>query len=223
MKNLIFTLICVAHSLAGYAQTGYYDYPNGTKFTIDGITYNTECHIEPRFRDQAKSVGVILEDVRNHRFVEAGLYKDGTYAESSDEVSDIILVRSAYRRIIYNAVRKVFPKSELETHPDDGIIIFIVVDNQGNILETASYFRIRKDYVIQPEQIASIERDLRANLKFELNREKADKFCYFEGQITIPFAFYAEDMPAPQTVGPIGNPINSHPTGSAIGGRIAAE
>ncbi len=223
MKKLIFTLICVAYSLIGYAQIGYYDYPNGKKFTIDGVTYNTKCNISPQYLDQAKTVGVTLEDVRNHRFDQPGLYKDGTYPEDYDEVGGIILARDSYLRIIYNAVRRVFPKSDLEAHRDDGIVIFVIVDNQGNILETASYFRMRKDFIIQPEQLASIERELRANLKFELNREKADKFCYFEGQIAIPFAFYANDMPAPQTTGPFNNPIGGRPTGSTVGGRITAE
>ncbi len=222
MKKLIFTLICAAYSLIGYTQIGYYDYPNGRKFTIDGITYNTKCKTPAQFLDRAKTVGITLEDVRNHRFVESGLYKDGTYAEDPDEVYGIILAKDSYLRIIYNAVRRVFPKSELEAHRDDGIVIFVIVDNEGNILETASYFRMRKDFIIQPEQLASIERELRANLKFELNREKADKFCYFEGQIAIPFAFYANDMPTLQTTGPLNRPIGSRPIGGAIGSKIPA-
>ena len=193
MKHAIILLLCLMLCNFAFGQTDYYDYTDGKRFTVEGVTYSIENHMGG-YMDRAKSVGIIMEDVNNFRFETFGQYADGTFVKDDDTQGDtrgVIISRPYYRSYIYSALRKAFTKEELAAHGNSAIILYTVVDNQGNILETASYFRITKKYVIQPEQIATLERELRKNLKFELNQEKARKLNYFQGQITILFKHYA--------------------------------
>ncbi len=140
-----------------------------------------------------------------------GQYLDGSYTEDPEEVSGIIIGKESYDDILYTSVRTAFAKEELVAHPDEFIYIFVVVDNQGRILETDAVYSIYPDYVIQPEQIHTLMLNIRNRLHFTLNKAKASQFNWFEGQILIRLGNYIEDRDLLP-----GLPIN-HPTGGSFG------
>ncbi len=113
--------------------------------------------------------------------------------ENAEETFNTISLRKEYDDVIYSAVRKAFSKEELSRFRNNVMWVFVAVDHQGVILETASVIHIRADYVIQPSQIHALESYLKQNLRFTLNEEKAARFRWFEGQIMIRFKDYIED------------------------------
>ncbi len=154
---------------------------------------------------QEKGSVISLNNTTNTRMNKIGLYTDGHYAEDYEEVSGIIQGKQSNGDTVYAAVREAFTKEELIAHPNWILFVFIVVDNTGRIIETASVIRIHPNYVIQPEQVHILETTLKNTLIFTLDQEEASKFEWFEGQIMIRFKDYIED----RTLSQIDNFIES--------------
>ncbi len=210
MKKIIFALSLILSYIPVYSQWGYMDYRDGKEFQTDSVTYVVTNRLERmlakngeinRFEEAmglfvSKRIYMELADKNNFR-MGGSQYADGTpvvYSEYADEVYGIIKSQSYYRAAIYGAVRTAFSKEEeLIPFQDKIIRIRVVVNPQGDILETSTAFPIWGGHIFQPEQIATLESQIRKRLKFELN-PKAANFNYFEGQIIIRFKDYIEDM-----------------------------
>jgi len=215
MKRILFLLTSLFALSEAFGQIGFFDYKHGRKFTIEGITYIVENKLDKAnlMELATKGAWIHLENINNWRFDAWGQYTDGSFVEDEDPLGDtrgVIIAHPYYKSYIYSALRKAFTKEELAAHSDFRLIILIVVDNQGNILETAPCFKIHPDYVIQPEQIATLDRELRKNLKFELDTKKASKLNYFQGQIMIFFKHYANFVEA-ELPGSGLTPVNGRP------------
>lgn len=210
MKRILLILMASFIIYPVMSQVQYLYYRDGKIITIDSISYRIENDSERvmekrekfrgRFEELAQKWGeysVIMHDVRNFR-MGGSQYIDGTaveYSDHADEIAGIILPKAYYKRYFYHAIREAFSKEkELIPFHDWYIFVYVVVDNQGNILETATGFPVNIRHVIQPEQIATLESLIRKNLKFEVT-EKAKKFNFFEGEIFLPFAEFIEDLP----------------------------
>ena len=171
------------------------DYKHDMRIRIGEITYKTDIG-KVAIMEQMGRVGVILEDEKNYR-MGGSQYADGspvTYSPNMEEVAEIIIPREYYHRTLHEAMRSAFTKQELVDHPKNFVVLYVVVDSEGSILETSTYYRISKDYVIQPEQIAALESSIRKNLKFEVS-PKAKNFNYFEGEFFLFFQEFIENLP----------------------------
>ncbi|MBE6196528.1 MAG: hypothetical protein E7137_05470 [Rikenellaceae bacterium] len=212
MKKYIILFTFAMTHISVYAQWSFMDYRDGKTFSTDSVHYKIINHLEKFILDQGETFEfykeimsensegiryIVLERSSSFR-IGGSQYADGTpvvYSEYADEVAGIIIPQAYYRTAIYHAVRTAFSKEEeLIPFADKTIYIRVVVNPQGDILETSTAFPIWKSHVFQPEQIATLESLIRKNLKFELS-PKARNFNYFEGQITIPFRHYIEDLP----------------------------
>ncbi|MBE6196469.1 MAG: hypothetical protein E7137_05175 [Rikenellaceae bacterium] len=195
MKKILFVLAILSYSQAIFSQMQFSDYKDDMRIQIGNITYKTDIG-KAAIMDQLGKVGVILEDEKNFR-MGGSQYADGSpviYSPNMEEVAEIIIPREYYHRTLHEAMRSAFTKQELIDHPKNFVVLYVVVDSEGAILETSTYYRISKDYVIQPEQIAALESSIRKNLKFEVTT-RANNFNYFEGEFFLFFQEFIEDMP----------------------------
>lgn len=207
MKKLTCILFGLLCSLTLYGQTSFLDYSDGKEFSFYNTTYKVWNQVD-RFmellHDSGQEARVGLESITNAKFDHLGQYVDGSYTDTPEEVSNIILSSNRHKSILYHAMRNVFSLGELETHPKLMIFVYVVVDNQGTILETATGFPISGSYVIQPQQIAALETMIRKNLTFVLDTERAAKFNYFQGEIRLAFGNYINEPTLPDGVQFIG-------------------
>ena len=185
-------------SLPAYGQWRVSDYEQRKFVTVDSVTYKIEAPFIGFVDWEAhpdKETAFLMSSVSNKYNDVIGQYKDGSIVENPHEVQGIIIPQEYYKRPIYEAVRSAFSKEkDLIPHFNWTIYVFVIVDSKGNIIETSTGFPSTKNHVIQPEQIATLESLIRKNLKFEVT-ERAKKYHFFEGQITICFQHYIEDMP----------------------------
>ena len=195
MKKLLFILpFVLLCSNVGFSQMQFSDYKHDMRIKIGDVTYRAEIK-KAAIMEQVGKVGVILEDEANFR-MGGSQYADGTpvvYSNNMEEVANIIIPKEYYHRTLYTAMRSAFSKQELTDHYKNFIVMYIVVNSKGDILETSTYYRISRDYVIQPEQIATLESLIRKNLKFEVS-SKAKNFNYFEGEFFLFYQEFIEDM-----------------------------
>ena len=193
---LLVTLLSCYHSL--YAQWSVSDYEQKKLVTVDSVTYKIEAPFIGLVDWEThpdKETAFLMTSVSNKYNDVIGQYKDGSFVENPHEVQGIIIPQEYYKRPIYEAVRSAFSRErDLIPHVNWTIYVFVIVDSNGNIIETSTGFPSTKNHVIQPEQIATLESLIRKNLKFEVT-ERAKKYNFFEGQITICFQHYIEDMP----------------------------
>lgn len=209
MKRLFLTFAIICFIQPAVAQVDFLYYRNGKVITVDSISYKIENDTERvmekrdqfrgRFGELAQKWGeysVIMQDVRNFR-MGGSQYVDGTaveYSEQCAEIAGIIVPKAYYKGYFYHAMRTAFSKEEeLIPYHDWYIFVYVVVDNKGNILETATAFPVNSKHIIQPEQIATLESMIRKNFKFEVS-QKAKRFNYFEAEIFLPFNAFIEDM-----------------------------
>lgn len=195
MKKILLVLAILSYSQTIFSQMQFSDYKHDMRIRIGEITYKTDIG-KVAIMEQMGRVGVILEDEKNYR-MGGSQYADGspvTYSPNMEEVAEIIIPREYYHRTLHEAMRSAFTKQELVDHPKNFVVLYVVVDSEGSILETSTYYRISKDYVIQPEQIAALESSIRKNLKFEVS-PKAKNFNYFEGEFFLFFQEFIENLP----------------------------
>ena len=158
------------------------------KVTFDNITYV----IDNKFQDMADQLKMQVVCIRRIdepaiQFERFGEYPDGTFCNDPEESAGIIRHRQEIPLIIHAAWKKAFSKEERESHPEVLIFAFPILDLQGKIVALAFTVPIFREYAVQPEQIAVLDRELRANLQFELDMEKAKKFVRIPGQFRISF------------------------------------
>ena len=190
MKRLIiFGLIWVTFPSYAQKQRGYWDYKNGEQVTIDGVTYIIEFKHDKTILEMLDSYLVSIRriDEPEEQFDKFGEYPDGTFGDDPEECAGIIRRRQEIPLIIHSAWKKAFPKEERESHPEVLIFAFPILDLQGKIEALAFTVPVFREYAVQPEQIATLDRELRANLQFELNEERAKKFVRIPGQFRISF------------------------------------
>ena len=207
MKKLIFTLLGVTFSTMLHAQVSFLDYRDGREFCYYETTYRTWSvpdKILERVSSLDKSLYVGLGAVENEQFQQCGQYVDGSFVEDPDETYGIIKYAPNDRKILYHAMRNVFTLEELEANPKTILIVHFSVDNQGNILETYIGFPIRRDYVIQPQQIAALQIMIQKNLHFVLDEERAAKFNYFQGEFWLFFRDFIQEPTPPEGVESLG-------------------
>ena len=181
---IIFTII----PLTAQERWEYDDFTDGKKVAVDGITYiieNPLQHITGQLDEQM--ISIRRENEPSEQFDKFGEYPDGTFCNDPEECAGIIRHRQEIPLIIHAAWKKAFPKEERESHPEVLIFAFPILDLQGKIVALTFLFPITREYAVQPEHIAVLDRELRANLQFELNTEKAKKFVRIPGQFRISF------------------------------------
>ncbi|WP_300696806.1 hypothetical protein [uncultured Alistipes sp.] len=190
MKKLIISLFgfFVISPLTAQERWKYNDFTDGKKVAVDGITYiieNPLQHITGQLDEQM--ISIRRENEPSEQFDKFGEYPDGTFCNDPEECAGIIRHRQEIPLIIHAAWKKAFPKEERESHPEVLIFAFPILDLQGKIEALAFTVPVFREYAVQPEQIATLDRELRANLQFELNTEKAKKFVRIPGQFRISF------------------------------------
>ena len=186
---IIFTII----PLTAQERWEYDDFTDGKKVAVDGITYiieNPLQHITGQLDEQM--ISIRRENEPSEQFDKFGEYPDGTFCNDPEECAGIIRHRQEIPLIIHAAWKKAFPKEERESHPEVLIFAFPILDLQGKIVALTFLFPITREYAVQPEQIAILDRELRATLQFEINEERAKKFVRIPGQIIIPFKVLAK-------------------------------
>ena len=205
MKKLLITLLVVCVNFTAYGQLAYEDYRDSLEFTYYGTTYRLSNPVY-RFWDYVREKGthVSLESVANQRFEDLGVYTDGNVAQDLDEIQGIIKYAPNDRKILYHAMRNVFTLEELEANPNSMIIFSMVINNQGDILETSVGFPVKGSYVIQPQQIAALETMIRKNLTFVLDEERAAKFNYFQAEVWLFFRDFIQEPTLPEGVESLG-------------------
>ena len=189
MKRLIiFGLIWTAFAAPAQERWEYDDFTDGKKVTVDNITYVIDNKLQD-MADQLKMQVVCIRRIDEPaiQFERFGEYPDGTFCNDPEESAGIIRHRQEIPLIIHAAWKKAFPKEERESHPEVLIFAFPILDLQGKIEALAFTVPVFREYAVQPEQIAVLDRELRANLQFELNTEKAKKFVRIPGQFRISF------------------------------------
>lgn len=200
MKMLIiFGLLWTSFAASAQERWKYDDFIDGKKATVDGITYiieNPLQHITGQLDEQM--ISIRRENEPSEQFDKFGEYPDGTFCNDPEECAGIIRHRQEIPLIIHSAWKKAFPKEERESHPEVLIFAFPILDLQGKIVALTFLFPITREYAVQPEQIAVLDRELRANLQFELDREKAKKFVRIPGQFGISFKGLAKMPEAEQ-------------------------
>lgn len=166
----------------------YDDFTDGKNVTVNGITYIIENDLQEYANQMERQlIGIRRINEPNEQFEMFGEYPDGTFCNDPEECAGIIRHRQEIPLIIHAAWKKAFSKEERNNHPEILIWAFPILDLQGKIVALSFLVPIFRDYVIQPEQIAILDRELRANLQFELNTGKAKKFVRIPGQIGISF------------------------------------
>ncbi len=190
MKKLIISLFgfFVISPLTAQERWKYNDFTDGKKVAVDGITYiieNPLQHITGQLDEQM--ISIRRENEPSEQFDKFGEYPDGTFCNNPEECAGIIRHRQEIPLIIHAAWKKAFPKEERESHPEVLIFAFPILDLQGKIVALTFLFPVTREYAVQPEHIAVLDRELRANLQFELNTEKAKKFVRIPGQFRISF------------------------------------
>ena len=221
MKRLIiFGLLWATFIVSAQKRWEYDDFTDGKKVTVDGITYiieNPLQHITGQLDEQM--ISIRRENEPSEQFDKFGEYPDGTFCNDPEECAGIIRHRQEIPLIIHSAWKKAFPKEERESHPEVLIFAFPILDLQGKIVALTFLFPITREYAVQPEQIAVLDRELRANLQFELNMEKAKKFVRIPGQFRISFKRLSRMLDIDVTP----NPDNQllYPTPSAGGGKTS--
>ena len=190
MKKLIISLFgfFVISPLTAQERWKYNDFTDGKKVAVDGITYiieNPLQHITGQLDEQM--ISIRRENEPSEQFERFGEYPDGTFCNDPEESAGIIRHRQEIPLIIHAAWKKAFPKEERESHPEVLIFAFPILDLQGKIVALTFLFPVTREYAVQPEHIAVLDRELRANLQFELNTEKAKKFVRIPGQFRISF------------------------------------
>ncbi len=190
MKRLIiFGLIWATFTVTAQEKRGFLDYGNGDQFTIDGITYVVNVRHDKSLLKDAKRyrIFVLRIDDGLKQFEMFGEYADGAFNDDPELRTVNILHRQEIPLIIHSAWKKAFPKEERESHPEVTIWAYPILDMQGKIVALSFSIPIFKEYVIQPEQIAILDRELRTMLQFELKIDKANKFVRIPGQFGISF------------------------------------
>ncbi|WP_300852045.1 hypothetical protein [uncultured Rikenella sp.] len=186
---IIFTII----PLTAQERWEYDDFTDGKKVAVDGITYiieNPLQHITGQLDEQM--ISIRRENEPSEQFDKFGEYPDGTFCNDPEECAGIIRHRQEIPLIIHAAWKKAFPKEERESHPEVLIWAFPILDLQGKIVALSFLAPVSREYAVQPEQIAILDRELRATLQFEINEERAKKFVRIPGQIIIPFKVLAK-------------------------------
>ncbi|WP_300852042.1 hypothetical protein [uncultured Rikenella sp.] len=189
MKRLIiFGLIWTAFAAPAQERWEYDDFTDGKQLTVDGITYIIDNYMQD-YTDQMsrQTIGIRRINEPAEQFDKFGEYPDGTFCNDPEECAGIIRHRQEIPLIIHAAWKKAFPKEERESHPEVLIFAFPILDLQGKIVALTFLFPITREYAVQPEHIAVLDRELRANLQFELNKERAKKFVRIPGQFRISF------------------------------------
>ena len=207
MKKIVLFCVGVLLNISAFSQTTFFDYTDGKEFCYYGTTYcvaNPAEQLLQRIYEMNKSLYVGLGAVENEQFQQCGQYVDGSFVEDPDETYGIIKYAPNDRKILYHAMRNVFTLEELEANPKTMLIVHFSVDNQGNILETSIGFPIRRDYVIQPQQIAALQIMIQKNLHFVLDEERAAKFNYFQGEFWLFFRDFIQEPTLPEGVESLG-------------------
>ena len=192
---LFFLLFSINPSIG--QEFGFFDYKDGRTIEIDGTTYLIGNRFEEKL-DRFEYIFVEMWNAANK--TEDGIcgeYLDGTTTCEPNDVSGIVIPREDYRRTIYNALRKAFTKTEIEEmsrYLNARISADVFVDASGKIQETRFAFYIYRDFVIQPEKIAVIDRELKKNLQFEVDAAKAGKFTFFRSAVHMPLSYYTNYM-----------------------------
>ena len=189
MKRLIiFGLIWTAFAAPAQERWEYDDFTDGKQLTVDGITYIIDNYMQD-YTDQMsrQTIGIRRINEPAEQFDKFGEYPDGTFCNDPEECAGIIRHRQEIPLIIHAAWKKAFPKEERESHPEVLIFAFPILDLQGKIVALTFLFPVTREYAVQPEHIAVLDRELRANLQFELNEERAKKFVRIPGQFRISF------------------------------------
>lgn len=195
MKQLLsFIFLIITFSSSAQKQRGYLDYENDEQITIDGITYIIENKYDKPILEMMNSYMISIRrvDEPGEQFDRFGEYPDGTFGDDPNECAGIIISRQEIPMIIHSAWKKAFPKEERESHPEATLWAFPILDLQGKIVALSFLVPVFRDYVIQPERIAILDRELRAELQFGIDQEKAKKFIRIPGQIIIPFKVLAK-------------------------------
>ena len=205
MKKIFVTLLIACANLAAYGQLAYEDFYDNREFSYYGTTYRLSNGAY-RFQEQTreKGVHVLLESITNNKFENLGLYKDGSIVQDLEEIQGIIKYARDNQRILYHAMRNVFTLEELKNNFQTRIVINIIVDDQGCILESCVGFPIKGSYVIQPQQIAALETMIRKNLTFVLDEERAAKFNYFQAEVWLFFRNFLQEPTLPEGVESLG-------------------
>ncbi len=181
---IIFTII----PLTAQERWEYDDFTDGKNVTVNGITYIIENDLQEYANQMERQlIGIRRINEPNEQFEMFGEYPDGTFCNDPEECAGIIRHRQEIPLIIHAAWKKAFPKEERESHPEVLIFAFPILDLQGKIVALTFLFPVTREYAVQPEHIAVLDRELRANLQFELNTEKAKKFVRIPGQFRISF------------------------------------
>lgn len=221
MKRLIISLFLLfsISPLAAQERWEYDDFTDGKQLTVDGITYI----IDNQFQDMADQLKMQVVCIRRIdepaiQFERFGEYPDGTFCNDPEECAGIIRHRQEIPMIIHSAWKKAFSKEERESHPEVLIYAFPILDLQGKIVALAFTVPISREYAVQPEQIAVLDRELRANLQFELNEERAKKFVRIPGQFGISFRGLSKIPDVDVT--PNQDAQLLYPTPSAGGGKV---
>ena len=221
MKRLIiFGLLWTAFTVSAQERWKYNDFTDGKQLTVDGVTYIIDNYMQD-YTDQMsrQTIGIRRINEPAEQFEKFGEYPDGTFCNDPEECAGIIRHRQEIPLIIHSAWKKAFPKEERESHPEVLIFAFPILDLQGKIVALTFLFPITREYAVQPEQIAVLDRELRANLQFELNMEKAKKFVRIPGQFRISFKRLSKMLDIDVTP----NPDNQllYPSPSVGGGKTS--
>ena len=190
MKKLIISLFgfFAISPLTAQERWEYDDFTDGKNVTVNGITYIIENDLQEYANQMERQlIGIRRINEPNEQFEMFGEYPDGTFCNDPEECAGIIRHRQEIPLIIHAAWKKAFPKEERESHPEVLIFAFPILDLQGKIVALTFLFPVTREYAVQPEHIAVLDRELRANLQFELNTEKAKKFVRIPGQFRISF------------------------------------
>ena len=186
---IIFGLLWTTFAVHAQEKREFLDYGNGDQFTINGITYIVNVRHDKSLLKDAKRYSMLVRriDENSEQFDMFGEYADGTFNDDPELRTVKILHRQEIPLIIHSAWKKAFSKEERNSHPEITIWAFPILNMQGKIVAMAFSIPIFRDYVIQPEQIATLDRELRANLQFELKIDETNKFVRIPGQIGISF------------------------------------
>ena len=217
---LILSALFAISPLAAQERWNYDDYTDGKKVTIGEITYVVENPLQDITGHLDKQmVSIRRIDEAAEQFDKFGEYPDGTFCNDPEQSAGIIRHRQEIPLIIHSAWKKAFSKEERNNHPEILIWAFPILDLQGKIVALTFLFPITREYAVQPEQIAILDRELRANLQFELNNERAKKFVRIPGQFGISFKGLSKMLDIDVTP----NPDNQllYPTPSAGGGKTS--
>ena len=217
---LILFALFVISPLTAQERWEYDDFTDGKQLTVDGITYIIENYMQD-YMDQMsrQTIGIRRINEPAEQFDKFGEYPDGTFCNDPEECAGIIRHRQEIPLIIHAAWKKAFPKEERESHPEVLIFAFPILNLQGKIVALTFLFPVTREYAVQPEHIAVLDRELRANLQFELNTEKAKKFVRIPGQFRISFKRLSKMLDVDVTPNPDAQLLL--PTPSAGGGKTS--